>query len=1134
MKQIFLLFLLLPLFVSAQLMEDFADGNFTANPVWHGDSLEFQISTYSNSAWSQYPRLQLDGSVADTSYLYTSSVMPNLDDKQWEFWVRLAFSTSKTNNCRVYIVSDNSNLEGSLNGYYVMFGDDNDDGLDSISLWKQTGITVQKIIAGQIIYTGASSNYRIKVTRDNTGNWELFADQGGTFNFVSVGTANDNTYNSSAYFGVFCKYTLSNKTYFYFDDIYAGPAIVDTVKPGVQAVTVTSATQLDVLFTENVKQITAENAGNYMINSFGLPVSATRDATDASLVHLVFSSPFTEGVVYLIDIANVEDLSGNVILPVSTPFSYYNGAPFDIVFNEIMADPDPPLVLPNCEYLELYNRTQIPINLKNWTVTIGTNIQILPEINILPDSFLIIAGNSAVPLLSVYGTCVGLSSFALTNSGTSLMLKNKSGEIIHFITYTDSWYRDADKMDGGWSIEQIDPNNPCGEADNWKASIDNSRGTPGRKNSVFFPNPDTLLPYIKNIRVINENKLEVIFNETLINTTASDTSNYFVNNSIGKPVTVTLTEPDKKIAVLTFADTIQKNIIYSLTFTDTITDCAGNHSVNISKSFARYDVKPFDIVINEIMADPDPPVGLPNLEYLELYNKTVFPISLSGYKICLSGSNKNIPNISIEPKGYLIITDEGNTPSFKNYGQVAEVSGFSLANTGQVVMLLDSLYHAISLVSYTDKWYQNTTKDEGGWSLEQIDPLNPCGEKSNWKASADPSGGTPGKVNSINAGNPDLLSPLLIRASASRYLLNRVKIYFNEIIDSVSMKDVTKYIVSDSIGNPYMMRLVYPDNRCGELYFTQNFQKNIIYTLTVTDSIFDCVGNKIATNQSVKFAIPETPDTADLVINEILADPKDGGVDFVEIYNRSNKVLDFMDLNLLSLTDSAIITSDNFLIFPGNYTVLTTNPDAVKSQYFTPNPYAFIAMESFPSLNNDEGTAILSTNTDTIIDAMSYTSDMQFPLLNSTNGVSLERVSYDRPASDITNWHSAAETVGFATPAYLNSQFMATTDDDGTVSVSPEIFSPDNDGYNDVLNIYCKTDSPGKMLNITIYDSKGRLIKYLIKNQLMSAENVYSWDGINDNNQKANIGIYVIYVEILDMKGNVKHYKKTAVLATKL
>ena len=111
---------------------------------------------------------------------------------------------------------------------------------------------------------------------------------------------------------------------------------------------------------------------------------------------------------------------------------------------------------------------------------------------------------------------------------------------------------------------------------------------------------------------------------------------------------------------------------------------------------------------------------------------------------------------------------------------------------------------------------------------------------------------------------------------------------------------------------------------------------------------------------------------------------------------------------------------------------------------------------------------------------------------------------------------------------------MAGSDDDGDVSVYPEIFSPDNDGYNDVLNIYCKTDSPGKMLNITIYDSKGRLIKYLIKNQLMSAENVYSWDGINDNNQKANIGIYVIYVEILDMKGNVKHYKKTAVLATKL
>jgi len=1122
MKKIFFLLLLFPVFVCAQVTDDFSDGDFTSNPVWSGDSIYFLVTAN---------QLQSNGPNVAGSKIYLSTPNALINETEWSFLVDLKFNPTATTFARVYLTSSSDNLNGSLDGYYIHIGNTT---ADYIKFYKQTGTTLTELFTGTSSLGTGNVKVRIKVTRDNAGNWQVFSDNTGGYNYVSEGSITDNTYTSTGYFGVYAEYsTASRYNLYYFDDFYVGPIIYDTIPPEVQSVAVVSTTQLDVLFTENVEQATAENINNYVVPGVGSPSVASLDVSNLSLVHLTFTGAFSEGIIYSLVVSNVQDLAGNIISPDTLPFSFYNAKVFDVVFNEIMADPDPQVALPAYEYLELYNKTIIPLNLGNWTLTIGSTIHTLPDITILPDSFLIISGNTAVPFLSAFGPCIGLSSFALTNAGTSLMLKNQNGDMIHYINYSDSWYRNSDKMNGGWSIEQIDPSNPCGEADNWKAAIDLSGGTPGRKNSVYFPNPDTLIPFIKNIRVINVNTLEVIFNETLVNLAISDTSNYFIDNGIGTPVSVNFIAPDNKKAVLVFSDTILQNIIYTLTFSDTITDCAGNHSINSSKSFALYDVKPYDLVINELMADPDPAVGLPNAEYLELYNKSAFPISLSGFKISLSGSMKEMPDVGIEPGGYLIITGQGNSPSFKSYGQVAEVSGFSLSNTGQLVMLLDSLSHMISFVNFTDKWYQNTTKDEGGWSLEQIDPFNPCGEKANWRASLDPSGGTPGKINSVSASNPDINLPIPARASASRYILNRVKIYFNEALDSVSMKDITKYGVDNSIGNPFMIRLVYPDNKCAELYFIQNFQQNIIYTLTISDSIFDCAGNKIGADQTLKFAIPVTPDSADLVINEILADPKDGGVDFVEIYNRSNKVLDFADLNLLSLIDSAWITYDNFLSFPGNYTVLTTDPDAVKSQYYTPNPYNFITMESFPSMNNDEGTVILATKTDTVIDAMSYTSDMQFPLLNSTDGVSLERVSYDRPASEITNWHSASEPVGFATPAYLNSQFMMDEAQDGNVTIDPEVFSPDNDGYNDLLNIRCKTDTPGTMLNITIYDSKGRLIKYLIKNQLMSGENVYTWDGINEDRLKANIGIYIVYVEMLDMTGKVNHYKKTAVLATK-
>jgi hypothetical protein len=869
MKNLFLILFLLPLVSLSQVQDDFSDADFNHNPAWQGDTLQFQISNYSSSSWSIRPRLQLDGIGADTSSLYISSVLGNLNNMEWDFWVRLAFNTSTSNNCRVYLVSDSPDLEGSLNGYYVMFGDDNNDQMDSISLWKQNGTAVQKIISGHHAFTGASANYRLKVERDNAGNWTLWADATGENNFVLEGTGFDNSVNTSSWFGVFCKYTSSNKTNFYFDDVYAGPLIVDTVAPEVVSVNAISTTQLEVLFSESVEVGSAENPANYQVTGMGNAATATKDATIPALVHLTFSNAFTEGVTNTLNLSGVKDISGNQMLAASIPFVYYNALQFDIVINEIMADPDPPVGLPNFEYLELKNRTPYNLNLKDWTLTIGSSVLVFPEISIAPNDFLIVTDDNAVSSLISFGTTVGFSSFALSNTGTSIFLKDKNDKLIHYIKYSDDWYRDNSKKNGGWSLEQIDAGNPCGDADNWAVS-DN------------------------------------------------------------------------------------------------------------------------------------------------------------------------------------------------------------------------------------------------------------------------PAGGTPGKINSVNGSNPDLQPPVLVRASASRYDTNHIKIYFDEIIDSNLINTVERYSVDQGVGNPYLVEPSYPDNKTVDLYFSAGFTQKKIYVLTISDSLFDCSGNKIAANSSTQFAIPELPDSADLVINEVLSNPKDNGVDFVEIYNRSNKVLDFKDLTLSSTGDNYVISIDNFLTFPGNYTLLSTNGEMVKSQYFTPYPWSFITMGSFPSLLNDEGSVVLKTSSGNVIDAMNYNSDMHFPLLSSTEGVSFERIDYNRPASDITNWHSAAESVGFATPAYKNSQFMQGEADDGAVSIYPEIFSPDNDGYNDVLNINCKTESPGKLLNITIYDAKGRLVKYLVKSQYISGQETWSWDGTSDNNKKANIGIYMIYVELFDDKGKVKHYQRTVVLGAKL
>ena len=98
----------------------------------------------------------------------------------------------------------------------------------------------------------------------------------------------------------------------------------------------------------------------------------------------------------------------------------------------------------------------------------------------------------------------------------------------------------------------------------------------------------------------------------------------------------------------------------------------------------------------------------------------------------------------------------------------------------------------------------------------------------------------------------------------------------------------------------------------------------------------------------------------------------------------------------------------------------------------------------------------------------------------------------------------------------------------------PEIFSPDNDGYQDVLNIMYTFDEPGYMMTVKIFNACGYPVRKLVNNQYLGTSGMVSWDGIQDDHSKAPVGIYVFYVEVFDLNGNVKKYKKVGVLATKL
>jgi hypothetical protein len=168
-----------------------------------------------------------------------------------------------------------------------------------------------------------------------------------------------------------------------------------------------------------------------------------------------------------------------------------------------------------------------------------------------------------------------------------------------------------------------------------------------------------------------------------------------------------------------------------------------------------------------------------------------------------------------------------------------------------------------------------------------------------------------------------------------------------------------------------------------------------------------------------------------------------------------------------------------------------------------------------------------------IVDEVTYSDKWHFALISNTEGVSLERIDYNAPSLQ-NNFHSAATSVGYGTPGYKNSQFRIDQQVQGDITVTPEVFSPDNDGMDDFATISYNFPSPGYVANITIFDASGRPVRYLQKNSLSGIKGSYTWDGLGEKQQKLSQGIYIIYTEIFNTEGKKKQFKNTIVLARRM
>jgi len=531
-----------------------------------------------------------------------------------------------------------------------------------------------------------------------------------------------------------------------------------------------------------------------------------------------------------------------------------------------------------------------------------------------------------------------------------------------------------------------------------------------------------------------------------------------------------------------------------------------------------------NVVFSELMVDPEPSVGLPVAEYVEICNRSATSISLGGWNFLYGDKSYLLPSCTLGVGEYMVLCAKTTAKDFPSEIPVLGMNSFpSLLNTGKLMALTSSSNELICCMEYSDHWYGNAFKANGGWSLECIDLSNFSGSGSNWRASNDVSGGTPGRKNSVSVVNPAFETPICNRVYVPSP--NTVEIHFSEFMQQCSLTNILNYSISP--GSTIVLSAVvsFPDTRFVTLQLSDALVAETIYQMSLSG--LNNLSDFPLKDTVLSFGLPEKATAGSLQLNEILFNPLPNGSDYVEFVNVGSKCIDLSDVWLTNRSDGGDLNAGRRLsdkplpCLPGSYWLLSESPDSVCAAGPFPKMPNALEINGFPSMPDDAGNVSLVTSSAEIIDEMSYTKNLHFALITDPEGVALEKRQPDATSRLGSNWNSANASTHFGTPGFRNSLYKNVAFKDIKRFYTQQAWmTPNNDGRNDRVCIQYELPEPC-VGSLSIFDLQGRLIRKLVNNEVLGVTGSYFWDGIRDDGTLAPLGRYILFAEAITPEGRV-------------
>lgn len=423
-----------------------------------------------------------------------------------------------------------------------------------------------------------------------------------------------------------------------------------------------------------------------------------------------------------------------------------------------------------------------------------------------------------------------------------------------------------------------------------------------------------------------------------------------------------------------------------------------------------------DILLNEVMANPKGVAGLPETEYVELYNTTDRDIDLSGWSFYYATKATALKSV-IPAKGYAVLFRDGRDITVDNGGVSIPLATFpaALANTGKELQLKFKDF-LIDEIAYPEA--------KPGYSWER--------KGNDWQYSSDERGGTPGSVNSTGNDNPE-------------------------------EEDGEKIVV-----------------------------------------------------------LPR-----EIVFSELLPEPQQGGSEYIELYNRSDRKLPLSGLAIAvrkadgSLNTHYPLRTITASLNAGEYCVLTKSFDGVRDFFVVPSPERIYELKIPVLANTSSKLVLFRIDDEEVIDEVHYSEKWHSSSIKDKKGIALERIDPDSDSQDPANWTSASSLAGGGTPGYVNSQNGTNIGKNPTGIHEPEFITTTGS-----YEIAYRLDRAGYICRASIYDTAGRKIAEIANQELLGTEGILSWNGFATGGNKPSTGIYILHAELHHPQGGRKMYKK--------